>query len=142
MGDFEKVIAALPEKAESDEVGWYFNKYTYYMTAGRLLDALNGNSLITLANGQRVPSFLGYPVRYSSKLNKTDGASANVCVFGTLRDCVLLGNRRQMTLATLTERYADYDQLALKATQRFALAVHSVGDNTDAGGLILMQTHS
>jgi HK97 family phage major capsid protein len=51
-----------------------------------------------------------------------------------------MGTRRGLTLAISDQRYFEYDQLAIKGTERVDINVHDVGDTSDAGAMIMLAT--
>jgi len=85
--------------------------------------------------------FLGYPVRLvhsmESALTGTTGKVA--ALFGDLSQAAFFGERRVITVRTLSERYAEYDQTATWATTRNAIAVANVGSTTKAGPIVAIK---
>jgi HK97 family phage major capsid protein len=49
-----------------------------------------------------------------------------------------MGERRGITVKTSEERYFEYDQIAIQATERVDINVHDVGDATTAGPIVAL----
>ncbi len=56
--------------------------------------------------------------------------------FGDLSQAAVLGDRRELRLKFLTERFADTDQIGIIGTERVDIVAHSLGDNTTAGPVV------
>ena len=107
----------------------------------RLLRAAGGNTQQILA-GSAGASYGGLPIVTTSLLNATDGASATVALIGNMAQAVAFGDRRSMTMRVSSDRYLEYDQTAIMATERFDINVHGKGTATANGVLIKFTTHS
>lgn len=142
MADFEGMVGKLPE-FEGINPAWFVSKAGYYASMHRLLMAAGGNTAENLENGGR-PMFLGYPVVFTSVLNKTLTAQTDtkLLAFGDLRMASLLGDRRKMTMSLTDQRFWDEDQIAIKGTERFDINIHSRGTATDPGAILVLQTPS
>jgi len=51
-----------------------------------------------------------------------------------------LGTRRGMTMAISGDRYFEYDQFAIRCTERFDINIHDVGNTSKAGAVIMLAT--
>jgi len=143
LADFEGVVGQLPQYA-SPNAKWYISRAGFYASAARLMNAGGGNTTETLADGTRRMVFLGYPVVFTQVLNSTLTAQAStvIAAFGDLRMGAVLGNRRGMSIMISEHRYFEYDQLAIRGTERFDINVHETGDASNAGALIVLKTPS
>jgi HK97 family phage major capsid protein len=141
LGDFENVLGALPTYADDDTAGWYVHKQVYAASMLRLMDAAGGNRIDTLATGQRVRQFMGYPVKFVQCLPTVSQATTGkkILSFGSLKAGVLLGDRRTITLKQSDQRYFDTDELAIRGTERINFNVHSIGTSTSAGANVVLQ---
>lgn len=140
LNDFEKVIGKFPNLPNANPM-WFISKPGWAASMLRLLDAAGGNTAAMLA-GQIQPTFLGYPVVFTNVLNSTLGSDANQvkCIFGDLRLGAMIGDRRGITVTVSADRYFEYDQLAIRGTQRVDINVHDRGTSTDPGVLIALKT--
>ncbi|MDK1104218.1 MAG: phage major capsid protein, partial [Actinomycetota bacterium] len=121
---------------EFDDEKWYCSKIAAYQTFGRLLRAAGGVQLAALAGA--IPLFYGgAPVVISQKMPKVTTALNQVVVFiyGNMRQAVTFADRRGITVALDTSVKFISDQIAIKASERFDIKVHSIGDGTNAGPL-------
>ena len=50
------------------------------------------------------------------------------------------GNRQDVQTTSDASRYFEYDQIGVKAVQRFDINVHDVGDTSNAGPVIMLAT--
>ena len=137
FADYEAVIGMLPQFA-GIQPAWYVNSKTYATSMCALMNAAGGNTIATLQDGATEMQFLGYPVRFSQVLDG-DGASNVVAYFGDLSMAATMGNRRNVSIRTLLERYADKDQIGVVATARSAITVHEVGTASVAGPMIALK---
>jgi HK97 family phage major capsid protein len=104
----------------------------------RLAEAAGGNTVANVTAGVG-PSFLGYPVVFVEAGNNTltaQKSAEGLLYFGDLRLSAMLGSRRGLTIMTSTDRYFEYDQLAIKGTERFDINVHDRGTASVAGGIV------
>jgi HK97 family phage major capsid protein len=87
-------------------------------------------------------SSLGYPVVISQVLNSTLGADTSKpkVLFGDLRMAATMGTRNGVSLLTSEHAYFEYDQLAIRGTERFDINIHETGDASNAGALVLLST--
>lgn len=140
MADFETMMGALPD-FPGISPKWYISKEGYYASMHRLLMASGGNTATNLENGGR-PVFLGLPVVFVNVMNKvlTAQASTRVALLGDLNMGVKFGDRRQVTMSLTDQRYWDEDQIAIKATERFDINVHSTGTASEEGCILALDT--
>ena len=84
--------------------------------------------------------FLGYPVVFSQVMNSTLTAQTStngLCYFGDLRQAAMFGDRRGLSIAVSNDRYFELDQLAIRGTERYDIAVHETGDASSTPGSII-----
>jgi HK97 family phage major capsid protein len=102
---------------------WYLNSTLYHGQIRDLMNAAPGNTQGNFEGGQR-PTLLGYPVNF---VNVLAGASATsgdlVGVFGDMSLGCYFGDRRAYNFRTLTELYANTDQIGVQATERVDIKV-------------------
>jgi len=138
--DFEGMAGKLPD-FPGISPSWFITKEGYYASMHRLLSAAGGNDMNNLASGGGM-TFLGHPVVFVNVLNKTltNQTSTKLLAFGDLRMAALFGDRRGVTLSLTDQRYWDEDQIAIKATERFDINVHSKGTASEEGALLVLAT--
>lgn len=118
---------------------WYCSKRAKALVFDALKVAGGGNTIITLEGASR-KAWLEDEIEISSKMPKviTDLSDVAMLIYGDLRLGTTLGDRRGFAVQVLMERYAEYRQIGIIAWERFDLVVHSLGDNTDAGGIVAL----
>jgi HK97 family phage major capsid protein len=80
---------------------------------------------------------LGFPV---SIVPSMPGAGSQVgkivLAFGDLSLAVALGSRRGVTVSISDHRYLEFDQTAMRGTERFDVVCANLGDNTNPGAVV------
>lgn len=126
LADFRGVVAKLPEYAD-DGAAWYVHRSFYWnVMVGALLAA--GGVTATEIENTRNQIFLGYPVRFSQIMPKVEANSQVCALFGDLAMGATLGDRRQYSIALSEHARFTADDTVFKATSRFDINVHSVGN--------------
>jgi HK97 family phage major capsid protein len=82
-------------------------------------------------------AYLGFPV---SIVPSMPGAGSQVgkivIAFGDLSLAVALGSRRGVTVGISDHRYFEFDQTAMRGTERFDVVCANLGDNTNPGAVV------
>jgi len=141
LEDFENMIGKLP-RYPGIMPRWYIHQAGWAASMLRLAAAAGGNTVREIEGGAQ-PMFLGYPVTLVNVMNSTTGAQTStegLCYFGDLRMAALMGSRRGVTVATDSSRDFEYDQLAIRGTQRYDIVVHGTGTASAAGPMIQLLT--
>jgi HK97 family phage major capsid protein len=68
----------------------------------------------------------------------TDLSNVAMLVYGDLDMGVTFGDRQSFEVDVLTERYAEYRQIGVIATERMDIVVHGLGDTTNAGPIVAL----
>lgn len=139
LADFESLLGKLPMYPGINPE-WYISKAGWAASMMRLADAAGGNTAADI-EGMRRPMFLGFPVNLVQCMNSTLTAQTSakgICYFGDLRMAATMGTRRGLQLAISDQRYFEYDQLAIKGTERVDINVHDVGDTSNAGAMVML----
>lgn len=126
LADFRGVVAKLPEYAD-ENAAWYVHRSFYWNVMVAALLAGGGVTAAEIEN-TRNKNFLGYPVRFSQVMPKTEANSQVCALFGDLAMGAKLGDRRQYTVALSEHVRFTADDTVFKATSRFDINVHSVGN--------------
>jgi len=131
---FQAAVAKLPQYAGIMPM-WFVNSAVYWNVMARLQLAAGGNNAVDLGNGP-VMQFMGYPVVFAQTLPATIAASTKFAYFGDLSMTATKGNRRGVTIAADSSRFFEFDQIAIKSTMRYDIAVHEVGTGSVAGPMV------
>ena len=68
----------------------------------------------------------------------TDLSDVAMLVYGDLNMGVVFGDRMGIEVDILTERYAEYRQIGIMATERMDIVVHGLGSTTEAGPIVAL----
>ena len=148
LADHENVVGALPLYADGPQAVWVCHKTYYYSVIVRLILASGGTTAEEIVNGRRTPIFLGYPVVFSQVFPSTEANSQIPVVFGNMALGAMFGDRRAETIQFTDtavvggESLWERDQIGVRGTERFDVAVHSYGSNTVAGPICGLETAS
>jgi HK97 family phage major capsid protein len=113
----------------------------YISPAGKagLFDAISlaagGNTTREIASGAQ-PMFAGYPVVVSAAMPSAPTNATVAFLFGDLGLSTTFGDRRGITVKVTQDRYIEYDQIGIQATERFCIVNHDLGDTSDAGPIV------
>ena len=131
LPNFNTLVGTLPEYADGN-AKFYCSKAFWGSVMQRLATAAGGNRVGEITGGARVKEFLGYEVVISQVFPKTAAVNNLVCVFGDMRRAVDFGVRREITLGISNSALNAFeqDQTVLRATERFDIVVHDVGDSS------------
>jgi HK97 family phage major capsid protein len=137
--DLSNVMGALPKYAERG-AKWYTSQPGWAVVFQRLIQAAGGTTMSELTGGKPKRSYLGYEVVIDQTLPTILTAQNNVAMlfFGDLSLAARLGERRGITVKTSGERWFEYDQMGIQATERVDINVHDLGTNSVAGPLIAL----
>jgi len=144
IDDFHSLQGTLPDFADAN-AKWYCHKICWNQTMMRLAAASGGVTMAELLMGMRGENrFLGDPVVLMNAMPSASTAYNELVVlfYGDMRQAVTFGDRRGLRIEVLRERYAEYDQLGIKATERFDIVAHDlvdVSDSTAPGALLGMR---
>jgi len=138
--DLTNVMAALPQYARQG-AKWHCSPLAKVAVFDRLSSAGGGNTIVTLEQGASLrPKYMGYPIEEWPAMPTDDsGAALNakiMLIFGNMQMSSKMGVRRGITVKTLGERYADYDQIGIIATERMTIVHHTIGDGSARGPVV------
>jgi HK97 family phage major capsid protein len=105
---------------------WYISEIGFAQTFCRLSGVSGSVTWITAPDGKLEPSYLGFPVSFSSKLpNATTSLAGKAMIyFGDLRQSAVLVQRHATVIASSAHRALDTDQILTRATRREDIIVH------------------
>jgi len=104
------------------------------------LKAAGGGNTITDLGGAPAKQWLGDPIETSQSMPKvtTDLSNVVMLVYGDLNMGTTFGDRQGFEVDVLTERYAEYRQIGVIATERMDIVVHGLGDTSAAGPIVAL----
>ena len=141
LEDFEQMVGKLPQYAVAN-AAWYVSRVGWANSMLRLAEAAGGNTVAQVAGGAPF-QFLGFPVVIAQVMNSTTTAQVStdgLAYLGDLRLAVTMGTRRGISIDVDPSRYFEFDQIAIRGTQRFDLNVHERGTASVAGPVIMLST--
>ena len=141
LEDFEQMVGKLPQYAVAN-AAWYVSRVGWANSMLRLAEAAGGNTVAQVAGGAPF-QFLGFPVVIAQVMNSTTTAQTStdgLAYLGDLRLAVTMGTRRGISIDVDPSRYFEFDQIAIRGTQRFDLNVHERGTASVAGPVIMLST--
>jgi HK97 family phage major capsid protein len=126
-GDLVSVMAALPKYARAN-AKWHCSPYAKTQVFDRLALALGGMTAAMIAAGA-ANKYSGYPIEEWAAMPTSNTAipSEIMLIFGDMRMAATLGDRRGIVIKTSEDRYLEYDQIAIQATERFCVNSHDIG---------------
>lgn len=132
------LMGTLPEYA-APNAKWFISRMGKALVFDALAMAGGGNAVEDFGNGPR-PAFMGHPIITAQVLPSVTTALNNsaMFLFGDLMKSSTMGVRREMRLMVSDQRYFESDELGIKATTRFDINNHDLGDGTTAGPMVAM----
>ena len=142
LNTFIKATAMIPRWARAN-AKWYVSAPGYAASMQRIQLAAGGVLPSDIAGGTATARFLGYPVVDVVPMNATLGVdpSQPKVLFGDLRKAAMFGSRRDLQLKTSEHRNFERDEILLRATTRWAINPHTLGDATHAGPMVVIKTN-
>jgi HK97 family phage major capsid protein len=137
---FQNAVGKLP-RFPGIQPAWYVHNAFYWNAMVRLANAAGGNTIGTVQGGPTGLSFMGYPVVLVNALPSalTTLASTVVGFFGDLAMTATMGSRSGISIVSDPSRYFEYDQIAVRCTQRFDIVCHEVGTASAPGPMIALK---
>jgi len=129
--DLTSVMAALPLYARRN-AKWHCSPVAKVAVFDRLLQAAGGATMRETADGVAVPKYMGYPIEEWCAMPTVDQPAATLnnlimLFFGDYSMAATLGSRRGITIAKSVDRYFEYNQIAVRAIERFCINNHDIG---------------
>lgn len=83
--------------------------------------------------------FMGFPVYFSQVMpTATAGSEQKAVYFGDFMGASMIGDRRQLSIATSDQRYFDADQYAIRGISRFTTVAHGAGRAETYGPVVCL----
>jgi HK97 family phage major capsid protein len=120
---------------------WYASATCYAQTICRLAAVSGGLVATQRPDGTISASYLGFPVRFSGKLQNisTSLAGKAMLFFGNLAmSSVIVERQNQAIIAISRDRAFDTDQILIRGVQRCDIINHSVGDASTVGAVAML----
>lgn len=137
--DLLSVSGALPMFAGINPA-WYASKKANSLIFDALKVAGGGNAISDL-NGSPMMRWLGDRIVISQSMPagaSTDYSNLGILIYGDLNMGVVFGDRMGIEVNVLRERYAEYRQVGVMATERMDIVVHGLGDTSAAGPIVAL----
>ncbi|MBN9529688.1 MAG: phage major capsid protein [Alphaproteobacteria bacterium] len=138
--DLSLMMGKLPQYVyQRGRPAWYCSQMGWAMVFQRIIQGAGGISKDD-ATGRVVFQYLGFPVEISPSLPTAVTALNNKAMlfFGDIGMAASFGDRRGMTVKRSEDHKFAEDQIVLRATERFDINVHDVGDATVAGPVVAL----
>ena len=138
IADLVNVSGALP-MFPGINAAWYISKRGNALVFDDLKATGGGNTTLNLSAGAP-PTWLGDEIVISQSMPSSTGDLSNVAmiVYGDLDMGVTFGDRMGFEVDVLTERYAEFRQIGVIATERMDIVVHGLGDTSTAGPIVAL----
>jgi len=130
------VMALLPAYAIAG-AKWFISPAGKAGCFDALALAAGGNTTLQIAAGAQ-PMFAGYPVVVSAAMPAAPTNGTVAVLFGDLSLASTIGVRKGITISSSKERYFEYRQIAIQATERFCINNHDIGDTSTAGPVVAL----
>lgn len=135
VSDLAATMSKLSDVYRSMPLSWLCSGPFKWQVFDRLALAQGGALTINLVDGQPQPMFMGYQVVISDRMPTTTAASTVACLFGAFGDAIVLGERAGIRVAVSEHVGFTTDQIAVRATTRYDIKCHQVGDTSTAGAV-------
>lgn len=129
IGDFEAVVAKLPQYADTDAAAWYVHRGFYWNVMVKAMLASGGVTAAEIEDARK-QRFMGYRVEYTQVMPNVDANDQIVALLGDLAKAASMGIRRDTQIALSEHSRFANDQIEIRGTERFDINVHDVGNSS------------
>ena len=129
------MIGALPMYARSG-AKWHCSPEAKAGIFDRLSLAAGGNNASDLGAGATA-KYAGFEIAEAAGMPSTMANGLIALWLGDMSLSSTLGDRRGITLKVSSERYLEYDQIGIQATERFCIVNHDVGGTFGVRGPVV-----
>jgi HK97 family phage major capsid protein len=145
MADFDAVVGALPQYADTDRCVWVMHRTFYYTVIEKLIQAAGGVPAYEVRQGQRAPRpiFKGYPVEFSQVFPSTSSTATVVATLGDHSLAGAFGDRQQDSIdfnayaSVGGQSMWERNQMGVRGIERFDVVIHDVGDGSAVAGPVV-----
>ena len=132
LEDFTEVAGMVNTLGDEDK--WYCSRQFFFQVMVPIQLA-QGGSTTSNVREKPVPIFLGSEVEFTQVMPKTSSANTTHCVYGSLREGAVFGDRRQMSIES-SDHYKFAERLrTVLGRRRYGVAIHGAGDDEVIAGL-------
>lgn len=132
LDDFAEVAGMVVTTGQDDK--WYCSRQFFFQVM-LPIQLAQGGSTTNNVREKPVPMFLGSDVEFTQVLPKVTGTNAVQCVYGSLREGAVFGDRRQMAIES-SDHYKFAERLrTVLGRRRYAIAIHGAGEDEAIAGL-------
>jgi HK97 family phage major capsid protein len=130
--DLMAMMVVLPKYARAN-AKWHCSPIAKVAVFDRLARAGAGNTTITLGEAA-LNKYNGFPIEEWPAMPTTSGTMTDVIMLllGDMRLSTAFGDRRGIVVKVSDQRYIEYDQIGIQATERFCINHHDIGGVTAA----------
>lgn len=137
--DLTNVMGVLPLYARAN-AKWYcspsFKAGVFDRLSINFTGAGGGNTAAMVAAGA-FPKYMGYPIVEAAGMPSSAATTYIHMFFGDLSLAATFGDRRGITVKVSQDRYLEYDQIGIQATERFCIVNHDIGGTTGVRGPVV-----
>jgi len=137
--DLTNVMAALPMYARRG-AKWHCSPVAKVAVFDRLIAAAGGTTMREKQDGN-VGKYMGYPIEEWAAMPTVDTTTTLndviMLFFGDYSLAATLGSRRGITIAKSADRYFEYNQIAIRAIERFCINNHDIGGAAGVRGPVV-----
>ncbi len=125
--DLMLMMQVIPKYARANSK-WHCSPAAKVAVFDRLARAGSGNTTITLSEAA-LTKFNGYPIEEWPAMPTTTGTMTDeiMILLGDMRLSTTFGDRRGIVIKVSDQRYIEYDQIGIQATERFCINNHDIG---------------
>lgn len=135
VADLAGTMSKVADAYRSMPLAWLCSGPFKWQVFDRLALAQGGALTINLVDGVPQMMFMGYPVVVSDRMPTTAAAATVAALFGAFGNAIVLGERTGIRVAVSEHVGFTTDQIAVRATTRYDIKCHQVGDTSTAGAV-------
>ena len=130
--DLAALMGLLPSYAWAN-ARWFTSGAGVGLCLARLA-AIGGGTIGVAPDGL---AYMGFPISIVPSMPGSGSQVGKIVMaFGDLSLAVALGSRRGVTVGISDHRYLEFDQTAMRGTERFDVVCGNLGDNTNPGAIV------
>ena len=141
LSDFYEVLSLVPDLYRvRGAMSWLCSAAFKWQVMDRIAAQVNGAGASQVIDGQMRDIFLGCPVVLSDRMPTTSDVSQLCCLFGNFGHSFILGDRGSLRMDMDHSVAFTSDRTALRATSRYDIVTHDMGDDSSAGAVVGLKT--
>lgn len=144
MNDLVNMVGRV-ENVDGGRLAWLCSRQYYNQVMVRLALAQGGSTAAEAIKGVNVVAgadamFLSYPVYFTQVMPTVTATTQKCLYFGDFMGGSMIGLRKELQVASSTDRYFDSDQFAMRAIARLAVNIHGDGRGSTYGPIVALKT--